>query len=312
MSIKAALFVILGSLSSVYVLYWLSSMRALRRSRSTADATEIVGPPTLVQTAIGFVTNFFDTLGIGSFATTTSAFKLLRVVPDERIPGTLIAGHALPVVTQAFIFISVIRMDPVTLVALIAASLAGGWLGAGVVAGLPRRALQIGMGIALLTAALFLVMSQFGLFPGGGASLDISGVKLGVALVVNFILGALLTLGIGNYGPSLVLFSLLGMDPRAAFPVMMGSGAFVATLAGIRFVRRRRYHVRAALGLISGGIPAVLIAGLLVRSLPLAAVRWVVIVVVAYTAVAMLRSAVLERRSLLAKSTPGVLAAPRS
>ena len=45
--------------------------------------------PSVPQVLIGFVTNFFDTLGIGSFATTTTLYKLTQMVPDERLPGTL-------------------------------------------------------------------------------------------------------------------------------------------------------------------------------------------------------------------------------
>jgi uncharacterized membrane protein YfcA len=245
--------------------------------------------------AIGFVTNFFDTLGIGSFATTTAAFKLLRIVRDEIIPGTMIIGHTLPVVAQAFIFMTVIKIDPVMLVLLIIASLIGGWLGAGVVSNVPRRLIQLGMGIALLLAALFMLMSQFGLFPAGGEELGLSTTRLLIALVMNFIFGALVTLGIGNYAPSLVLFSLLGMDPRAAFPVMMGSGAFAGLVAGIRFLNKQRYEPRAALGLMIGGIPAVLLAAFAVKSLSLEAIRWMVMAVIVYTAVTMLRAASAER-----------------
>ena len=107
---------------------------------------------------------------------------------------------------------------------------------------------------------------------------------------MNFVLGALLTLGVGNYAPSLVVFSLLGMDPRAAFPIMMGSGAFVATIAGVRFVGAGRFHWRAALGLTLAGIPGVVVAVWLVKSLPLGALRWLVLVVVAYASVTLLRA----------------------
>jgi uncharacterized membrane protein YfcA len=258
-----------------------------------------------VQLAIGFVTDFFDTLGIGSFATTTTAYKLLRVVPDERMVGTMLVGHSLPVVVQAFIFLVVVPVDPVVLASLIAVSVFGSWMGAGVASKLPRRPIQIGMGIGLLAAASFMLMSQLGLFPGGGNALTLTPAKLVVALVANFILGALLMLGIGSYAPSLMLFSVLGMDPRAAFPIMMGSGAMMAMVGGLRFMQAGRFHTRAALGLTLGGIPGVLVAGLLVRSLPLSALRWVVVFVVFYAATMMLRSAFTEfRRTQLDSAHP--------
>jgi uncharacterized membrane protein YfcA len=247
-------------------------------------------PPTPAELPIGFGTNFFDTLGIGSFATTTAIYRLVGLVPDELIPGTLVVGHALPVIVQALFFISAVRVDPWQMTLLIAACVIGGWLGAGIVASLSRRAVQRGMGCALLAAAVFMTLGLFGWIPAGGTALALTGPALAFALAVNLVLGALITLGIGNYAPSLVLFSLLGMDPRAAFPIMMGSGAFVATIAGVRFIGATRFHGRAALGLAAGGIPGVIAAAWLVQSMPLEALRWLVLAVVVYAAVTLLRA----------------------
>ena len=206
------------------------SVIALRRHASeTAPRT-----PAPRHLAIGFVTNFLDTLGIGSFATTTATFRLIGEPADELIPGTLIAGHALPVLAQALIFINVVSVDPTQLGLLIAAAIAGGWLGAGIVSSLSRRSVQLGMSAALLTAAVFMVVGLSEVFPAGGTAVRFEPSAFVVALALNFVLGALLTLGVGNYAPSLVAFALLGIDPRAAFPVMMGSGAFVALVAGAR------------------------------------------------------------------------------
>ncbi len=247
--------------------------------------------PSPLQLLIGAVVNFFDTLGIGSLATTTTAFKALRVVPDERLPGTMIVGLTLPVAAQALIFITVVEIDATLLLLMIGAALAGGWLGAGVVSRLPRRPIQAGMGMALLVAALFMLLSQLGRMPSGGAALSLSGAALPIALAVNFVLGALIMVGIGNYGPTFVLLSALGMDPRAAFPIMMGSGAFAALLGAMRFLEAGTFSLRPAGGLTLGGSPAVLVAGLLVKSLPLDVLRWAVVVVVIYAAAVMLRAA---------------------
>lgn len=281
MGLKFSLLGALGICSAVFLFRWVRSIRAYHS-------------PSLTEMALGFITNFLDTLGIGSFAPTTSAFRLLRMVPDELIPGTLIVGHALPTVTEAFVFINAVQIEAKLLVSLIAASLIGGWLGAGIVSALPRRTLRLGMGLGLLIAAAFLLLGRFGMLPEGGMATGVSGPRLAIALLVNFLLGALLTLGIGNYGPSLVLFSLLGMDPRVAFPVMMGSGSFVAVVGGIRFLREGKYHLRPSLGLFFGGIPGVLIAAFVVRSLPLDLLRWLVLAVILYTAGMLLRAAAAE------------------
>jgi uncharacterized membrane protein YfcA len=291
MAIRTALFVTLVVLSAVFIIGW---RRAVGREAAVLPRQP---RPSLLQLGIGFVTNFFDTLGIGSFATTTTIYKLLRVVSDERLVGTLLIGHSLPVVTQAFIFLVAVQVDPIVLVFLIAVSVLGSWLGAGVASTLPKRPIQIGMGIGLCAAATFMAMSLLGVFPAGGTALTLTGGKLVFALIVNFILGALLTLGIGSYAPSLILFSMLGMDPRAAFPIMMGSGAMMAMAGGLRFMKAGRFDSRAAVGLTLGGIPAVLLAGLLVRSLPLRVLQWVIVFVVLYAASMMLRSAFTGRRS---------------
>jgi uncharacterized membrane protein YfcA len=151
------------------------------------------------------------------------------------------------------------------------------------------------MGAALLAAATLMFMTQLSLFPAGGDALGVSGLLLVIAIVANFMLGALMTLGIGLYAPCMILVSLLGMNPRAAFPIMMGSCAFLMPIGSLRFIRERSYHTRASLGLAIGGVPAVLIAAYIVRELPLWAVRWLVIAVVVYAAITMLRSAMVEK-----------------
>lgn len=247
--------------------------------------------PTPLHIALGFVTNFFDTLGIGSFATTTAAFRLMKVVPDELIPGTMLVGHALPVVAQALIFITVVEVNPAQMATLIACCVAGGWVGAGVVASVSRRTIQYAMAVALTSAAVLMLTGMLGLIPGGGTATTFPSSAFTIAIIISVILGALLTVGIGNYAPSLIIFSLLGMDPRAAFPIMMGSGAFVATIAGVRFITRARFDQRAALGLVTGGIPGVLVAAWFVQSLPLEYLRWLVLVVVLYSATSLLKAA---------------------
>src|SRR5713101_6071244 len=215
--------------------------------------------PSPFQLGLGFVTNFFDTLGIGSFAPTTAAFRARRLVADELIPGTLNVGHTLPTAVQAVIFVTAIRVDVLTLVLLIGASVLGAWIGAGIVSAWQRRKIQRGMAIALLVAG-----------------------ALG-----NFVLGALMTLGIGLYAPCMAMVSLFGMNPRTAFPIMMGSCAFLMPVASARFLQTGRYDRSSALGLAIGGVPAVLLAAFVVKSLPLDAVRVLVVGVITYTAARM-------------------------
>jgi uncharacterized membrane protein YfcA len=287
---RTLLFVLLGTLAVFYLAVWVKNVRAGGPARSDEGMR-----PSAVHLLIGFVTNFFDTLGIGSFAPTTSWFKLQKLVPDEQVPGTMHVGHSPPVIVQAFIFVAIIQVDLLTLSALIGASVIGAWLGAGVVAQWPRRRIQIGMGVALVIAAVTFVAANLGFAPVGGTSIGLTGMTLGIGIVGNVILGALMTLGIGMYAPSMIMISLLGMNPAVAFPIMMGSAAFLMPVAALRFLPKNAYSLRPAIGLALGGLPAVLIAAFIVRALPLTTMRWLVVVVVTYAAITMLRSAFVER-----------------
>jgi uncharacterized membrane protein YfcA len=299
---KTALFVGLGLFCAVYVAVLAAAVLRARRARAAGEAGTAPG---FFELALGFVTAFFDTLGIGSFASTTAALKLRGLVADEKIPGTLNVGHTLPTIAQAFIFIAIVSVDLKTLVLLIGAAVLGSWLGAGFVADAPRRKIQIGMGAALLVAAALFLMQIFDKAPHGGEALGLSGWKLGAALAGNFVLGALMEVGVGLYAPCMILVSLLGMNPQSAFPIMMGSCAFLMPVGSMRFIRSECYSLRTALGLGIGAVPAVLIAAFLVKSLPLTALRWLVVAVVLYAAFSMLRSALVEARAVRAPLPAG-------
>lgn len=251
--------------------------------------------PTPKQLGLGAVTLFFDTLGIGNYAPTTAAFRFMRMVRDEYIPGTLNVGSSIPVAIEAFAFVAAIAVDPMTLMVLVPIGAVGGYVGARVVSSLPRRPIQLGMGGALLAGSALMLMTNLQWIPGGGTAIGFAGVTLALAAAVNFCLGALNALGVGSYAPSLIVFSLLGMDPRSAFPIMMGSAAYMLPMAGIKYARTNKYDGQAALGLMLGGIPGVLVAAYVVKSLPLYAIRWLVVVVVLYAGLSLLRTAVLAR-----------------
>jgi uncharacterized membrane protein YfcA len=288
---KTSLLVLLGLFGAIFSMAWFLELSRRNKWRE----------PTGFHLFVGCITNFFDTLGIGSYATTTSLYRPRHTVADENIPGTLTVGHTIPTIAQAFIYITVIEVEMRTLTLMIAVSVLGAWLGAEVVTRLPRRRIQIGMGVALLAAATLILARLLEFLPKGGDALGLEGSLLVAALVGNFVLGALMTIGIGAYAPIMIMVSLLGMSPKTAFPIMMGSCAFLMPVAGIRFIRANKYDAQAALGLTAAGVPAVLLAAFIVWELPLDVVRWLVVVVVVYTAVSMLLSARRERRETQAK-----------
>jgi uncharacterized membrane protein YfcA len=292
---RTGIFIALFGTTSHFVYCWIASLRQDSVQPVAHSRRELAPVPSLFHLLTGFVTNFFDTLGIGSFATTTTIFKLGRVLPDELIPGTLNVGHTLPTVLQAFIYISIVQVNLTTLVLLMASSAIGAWWGAGLVSRLPRRVIQLGVGGALAAAVGFMTMRELHLFPAGGEQLALHGVPLLVGILGTALFGALSTLGIGFYAPCMILVSLLGMAPLAAFPIMMGSSAFLMPLASLRFVKSRFYLGRVAVGLALGGLPAVVIAAFIVKSLPLDTLRRLVMAIALWAAFLLFRSAYQER-----------------
>jgi uncharacterized membrane protein YfcA len=284
---KTTLFVLLGVVGVIFLAVWIPSLlRASRNERVRPNPWELF---------VGFVTDFFDTLGIGSFATTTTLYRAGRTIDDRLLPGTLNVGHALPTILQAFIYIQSVEVEMTTLVAMIVAAVAGSLLGAPIVARWPRRNVQLGMGSALLVLVGVLVYRQLWTEPTAG-TVGLSGGLFAFGVLANFVLGALMTIGVGLYAPCLVLVSMLGMNPSAGFPIMMGSCAFLMPLASVPFIRQMCYSPRATLGLALAGLPAVYVAWKFVTSLDLYWVKWLVAFVVVYTAITLLRAAAREKK----------------
>lgn len=290
MSVQTGISIVLGAIFAVFTVSWVA--HSVRGQAALPKWFELL---------IGFVTDFFDTLGIGSFAPTTSAFKTLNVVPDERIPGTLNVGHTLPTLVEALLFIglgSSVTVEPITLVLLIAAAVLGAWLGAGIVARWPRRYVQIGMGSALIVAAIIFVLQNLNVLPSGGHAVELRGTLLVVGMIGNFILGSLMTVGVGLYAPAMIMVSLLGMESGAAWPIMTGACAVLMPFASWRFVKYGAFTSRAAIGLAIGGIPGVVLAYFFFQKLlPINDIKWLVVAVVIYASTMMLRSALVERES---------------
>lgn len=286
---KAALLAALGLFGLVFGALWLVCL--LRQQAEQIGSRDVKLVP---QLCIGFVTNFMDALGVGSFAPTTAIYKLLHLVPDDLIPGTINVGGVFPVILEAFIFVVIIVVDLRTLAFMIAAAILGAWFGAGVVSRWPKQKIRIGLGTALLVAAVLTLGAQLHWYPAGGEANGLSGAKLLFAVVCNFMFGAFMQLGVGLYAPCMIVIYLLGTSPRAAFPIMMGSCAFLMPVGSCRFIRSGRYSPRAAIGLTVGGIPAILVATYAVKSMPLSAIRWLIVLVALYAGVMLLYTAFAE------------------
>jgi len=292
------LLIFLGLFAAGYLYVFIAGL--LRDAR---EGQELAPKPSMG--LVSFIANFFDTLGVGSYATTTSMVRFFKLMPDEKIPGSLNVGYVLPTMIQAYVTIHgvsglgvtvpPVEVDPLTLILLIAAAILGAWLGAGVVASLPRRKIQLGMGFCLLAAAIIMLVRLTVFHSLEVGTTGLTGVKLIIGIVGLFGLGALMTLGIGLYAPCLILVTLLGMNDKSGYPIMMGACAFLMPIAVIRFIRARAYYPPAMLSMALAGIVAVPLAFKWFQNLDMKWVKVVVIFVVAYAAITMLLTAYRER-----------------
>lgn len=242
--------------------------------------------------AIGFVTNFCDSLGIGSYAPTTMLLKLTKSLKsDKLLPGTLNVACALPVMTEAFLYIGNFKVDGTTLLSMVIAAMIGSFAGAKIVSRLDEKKIEIVVGIALAITAVLMILSATGVITKLGANnvaTGFHGWKLVVACVVNFILGALMSAGIGLYAPCMALVYLLGMNPIVAFPIMMSSCAVTMPIAAAEFIKKNEYARTPAISITIFGCIGVVIAVTMVKSLNLTVLMWLVIGVMIYTSILML------------------------
>jgi uncharacterized membrane protein YfcA len=247
---------------------------------------------------LGAVTNFFDTLGIGSFAPTMAWFKFRKMVPDKLIPCTMLVGHTPPAMTQGFIFLILlgVMVDPILLVGCVIALLMGGMLGAPLVTRTRVWIVQLVVAFGLLLAAFMYALTNLHLMPGGGTASSLPMTLMIVAIVANFIFGVLMNYGVGNYAPTLAMFSLMGMDPRLCFPIMAAGAGMAGAAASVGHIRIGEVNLKVATGITLGGIPLVFVAAFIVKSMSVDLLRWLVFVVVLYAAAVMLRSALAGRR----------------
>ena len=246
----------------------------------------------LVTGVIGFFTNFCDSLGIGSYAPTTMLLKLTKSLKNDKLlPGTLNVACALPVMTEAFLYIGNFKVDGTTLLSMVIAAMIGSFAGAKIVSRLDEKKIEIIVGIALAVTAVLMILSATGVITKLGANnvaTGFHGWKLVVACVVNCILGALMSAGIGLYAPCMALVYLLGMNPIVAFPIMISSCASTMPIAAAEFIKKNEYARMPSIAITLFGCVGVVIAVTFVKSLNLTVLMWLVIAVMIYTSVLML------------------------
>lgn len=281
------LLVILYALMFLYALYFLWD---IIKAKLPVFNKKLVFP-----TITGFIANFFDTLGIGSFAIETVLVNWVDYLEDDRqLPGTLNVGNAIPTIVQALIFVVAIKVDGMTLISLVIAATLGALVGSRFVVRLSERKVQLTVGSAMIATGVIMILTQLNLINLLGTNntaYGLTGGRLMAGIIGNFILGSLMSLGVGLYAPCMAMLYILGLHPIAAYPIMMASCAGLMPVSGSSFIRSNYYNRRLALGLTLGGVIGVFIASGLVVNAPLNILKWLVIAVVFYAGFSYIKKA---------------------
>lgn len=242
---------------------------------------------------IGYVTDLLDTLGIGTFATTTTLFKLTKLVEDDRkIPATMATAHGIPVLLEALLFITIVKVDTTTLVAMATASFLGALVGTRVTQNWNTQMVQRILGCLLIIAAGIMVYRML-TNPGADIATDVRGLtgfKLLIGMAFDFVIGMLLTMGLGNYAPELIFFSLMGIHPAIALPVMMLNAAIMLSTSSLQFIKSDRISWPGLFGIIVGGILGVLTAAFFLSNLNVDSLKILVVFIASYTGLTLLRA----------------------
>ena len=257
-----------------------------------AHKDELDKTKTVYNALVSMVANFFDTLGIGSYAIATSAWKFNKAMPDDLIPGTL------NICVEATITMTKIDVEPLTLVLMIGSAIIGSVIGAKIISKMDIMKIRVVMGVALIIVAAITLCKINAVGPFGiiGTARGLSGAMLVAGVIGNFILGVLMTAGIGLYAPCMALVLLLGMSADVAFPIMMGSCAFLCPACGITFIKEGKYQRGVTIPMVITGVIGVLIAGFIVTSLPLTLLTYLVCVVMVICALLFFHDARSQRK----------------
>lgn len=246
---------------------------------------------------IGYIADLLDTLGIGTFATTTTLFKVTKLVEDDRkIPATMTTAHIIPVLVEALLFITIVKVDFLTLITMGTAAYSGAYIGARFTQHWNTKMVQRILGMLLIIAAGFMI---FRMLTNPGADLTdqvrgLVGGKLLLGILFDFIIGMLMSMGLGNYAPELIFFSLMGISPAVALPVMMLNAAMIMTAGSKQFIESGRVSWKGVAGMMTGGVCGVLTAAMFLTKLDINKLKILVVCIAIYTGCMLIRSSLVQ------------------
>ena len=254
---------------------------------------EIHFKKTITLSLIGLFTVMLDTWGIGCFATQSACFKFTKSTDDQLIPGTLNVGNTISVALEGILFMTFVDIDPLTLYLMLGAAAVGAVVGSGIVCKWDLKTVRYALSAGLIILAVALICKNAGVGPFGavGKATGLRGIKLIIGIVVNFFLGALMMIGVGLYAPCMALVGALGMNIGVAFPIMMGSCAFLMNASCFKFIKEGKYDRTATILLTIFGCIGALIAYKVACFLSLSTLTYVVCVVMFITSITFFRDA---------------------
>lgn len=226
-------------------------------------------------------------LGISDYAISEAVYPKTHWVPTKKLPGTLSVQCTIPAAIMALAFVKSVKLDILTLIIPIICQALGSYIFPRFAVRLPVKTIKRIMAIGLLLAGFFIVAGKVGWVPAGGAATGLHGWKLLVLALLTFLAGCLNTIGIGSYSIVMVTVYMLGMNPIASYPIMMGASGFSVPLGSSQFVKMGAYSRKISLFTSIFGSLGVLVAVFFVKNLNISVLQWIVVVVVVYSAVTM-------------------------
>ena len=159
MDMAKILLIALGIMTVVYAVYLIKDVVTHKEEHLPIKMVPIL--------LIGLLANFFDTLGIGSFATSTTAFKFTKSCEDDLIPGTMNVCYAIPITVEAFVFIQRVEIDSLTLILMIASSIIGAVVGASIISKWNINKVRVALGCAMIGLGIVMICKLMGFGPFG-------------------------------------------------------------------------------------------------------------------------------------------------
>ncbi|MFR5585763.1 MAG: hypothetical protein ACLTLQ_19785 [[Clostridium] scindens] len=236
---------------------------------------------------MGFVLNLLDTLGVGSNATQMAFFKLTKLSPDEHLPANGNVIFAIPVGVEFLLFLDIVEVDTVTLITMLVSSVLGAIVRGEDCQQAAGEYLEKDPGChtALRSGDSDLQVKRIRSFWHDGGRNRTYGRQARYRHCSQFCIRSIDDLRGRAICTIMALCALLGMNISVAFPIMMGSCAFLMPPASVEFVKSGKYNRPAAAIATITGIFGVLAAYYIVKSMPITLLTWIVAAVLIYMSI---------------------------